>query len=142
MEQFGMFTLFELAIGFYLIYAAIKGDGKLYENEYLSCSREEYIKGLRVLAAITGVIMSLVSGLEFFGVVDTHSTLGWILWVITSACIALMMIYTVRRTDKKAAREGKPTSPSKPENAAKPNHDPLRAAFVFDDEDEEQPKEE
>ena len=47
-----MLSLFSLIIGVYLIYAAIVGRGKLYENEYLNCPREQYVKGLRILAAI------------------------------------------------------------------------------------------
>ena len=35
-----MLSLFSLIIGVYLIYAAIVGRGKLYENEYLNCPRE------------------------------------------------------------------------------------------------------
>ena len=134
-SSFGMLTMFELLIGVYLIYAAIKGDGKLYENDYLKCSREEYVKGMRRLALLTGVIMLLSSGLELLGITEPNSVLSWILWFITFGSIILMMVYSVKKTDREAAKAGKSTGAASPENP----HDPLRAAFVFDDdEDEEQ----
>lgn len=136
MQSFGIMTMFELFIGVYLIYAAIKGDGKLYENEYLNCSREEYIKGMRKLAVITGVLMIASALLELVGVVDPVSVTGLILWAVSFASIIVMMVYSVKKTDREAARAGKPTSQSHPEKA----HDPLRAAFVFDEEDEEEQK--
>ena len=134
MEPFGLMTMFELLIAVYLLYAAYKGDGKLYENEYLNCSREEYVKGMRKLAALTGVIMLISSGLELVGVVDPASVLSFILWAVTFGCIVLMMIYSSKKTDRAAAKAGRPTAQSHPE---KP-HDPLRAAFVFDDEEDEE----
>ena len=134
MQSFGIMTMFELFIGIYLIYAAIKGEGKLYENEYLNCSREEYVKGMRILALITGLLMLASSGLELLNVVDPVSALGIILWVMTFICIVLMMVNSVKKTDRAAAKAGKSTAQSHPE---KP-HDPLRAAFVFDDEEDEE----
>lgn len=60
-----MLSLFSLIIGVYLIYAAIVGRGKLYENEYLNCPREQYVKGLRILAAISGVLLTVSNLLEY-----------------------------------------------------------------------------
>jgi len=134
MEPFGLMTLFELFIAVYLLYSAVKGDGKLYENEYLNCSREEYVKGMRILALITGLLMLASSGLELLNVVDPVSALGIILWVLTFICIVLMMVYSSKKTDRAAAKADRPTAQSHPE---KP-HDPLRAAFVFDDEEDEE----
>lgn len=133
MESFGMLTMFELLIGVYLIYAAIKGEGKLYENEYLNCSREEYVKGMRKLAALTGVLMILSCGLELSGIIAPASIAGLVLWAVSFASIILMMVYSMKKTDREAAKAGRPTNQSNPE---KP-YDPLRAAFVFDEEDDE-----
>lgn len=134
MESFGFMTMFELCIAAYLLYAAFKGEGKLYENEYLNCSREEYVKGMRKLAALTGMVMLISCGLELFKVIEPASVIGWILWVLTFGCIIVMMVYSVKKTDRAAAKAGRPTAQSQPE---KP-YDPLRAAFVFDEEDEEE----
>lgn len=136
MESFGIMTMFELVIAVYLLYCAIKGEGKLYENDYLKCSREEYVKGMRRFAVVTGGLMLISSGLELLKVVDPMSPIGIILWALTFGCIIAMMIYSVKKTDREAANAGKATACSQPE---KP-HDPLRAAFVFDDEEEEAEK--
>ena len=133
MEPISFMTMFELLIAVYLLYAAYKGDGKLYENEYLNCSREEYVKGMRKLAALTGVVMLVSCGLELLKVIEPVSSIGWILWALTFGCIILMVVYSLKRTDRAAANAGRPTAQSHPE---KP-HDPLRAAFVFDDEEDE-----
>lgn len=133
MDSFGLMTLFEVCIGVYLLYAAVKGSGKLYENDYLNCSREEYVKGMRKLAVITGVLMLISSGLELVGLVEAGSAMSWILWLITFLSIIAMMVYTSKKTDREAAKAGRPTGQAAPE---KP-HDPLRAAFVFDDEENE-----
>ena len=134
MQSLGLMTIFELFIGVYLIYAAIKGDGKLYENDYLKCSKEEYVKTMRKLAALTGVLMIISGGLELLGVVDPASVAALILWGISFASIIVMMVYSVKKTDREAANAGRPTNQP---NSEKP-HDPLRAAFVFDEEDEEE----
>ena len=134
MQSFGIMTMFELFIGIYLIYAAIKGEGKLYENEYLNCSREEDVKVMRVLAAITGVLLMITGGLELFGIVDPASVEALILWAVGFASIIAMLIYSSKKTDRAAARAGRPTN--LPES--KTPYDPLRAAFVFDEEDEEE----
>lgn len=134
MQSFGLMTMFELFIGIYLIYAAIKGDGKLYENEFLNCSREEYVSGMRKLAVLTGALMLVSSGLELAGVVDPVSAIALILWAVSFGSIILMMVFSIKKTDREAAKAGRPTN--RPESD-KP-YDPLRAAFVFDEEDEEQ----
>lgn len=136
MESLNMMTMFELFIGVYLLYAVIKGEGKLYENEYLNCPREEYVKGMRKLALITGVLMLVSCGLEFFKVVEPGSTMGWILWLLTFLSILMMMVYSIKKTDRVAAKAGRITVYSKTEQPDK-NYDPLRAAFVFDDEEEQ-----
>lgn len=127
------FSLIGLLIGVYLLYAAITGKGKLYENEYISCSKEQYDKGLRRLSAVSGALLTLTNGLQYIGVVQAGSVLGIVFWAVGFASLVLMMIFTTKHTDKKAAAAGRRTISGGEE---KP-HDPLRAAFVFDDEDEE-----
>jgi len=130
------FAIFQLLIGVYLIYCAITGRGKLYENEYLKCSREQYVKTMRILAAITGVILTGSTALELAGVVPPASTVGWILWALGFLPILGMAVYSSRMTDREAARQGRKTSAAAKDAA--PTHDPLRAAFVFDDDDEKE----
>lgn len=129
-----MLAMFGLIIGVYLIYAAIKGKGKLYENEYLNCPREQYVKGLRILAALSGALLTISNLLEYLGVIDPGSPLAVVLWAAGLASLIAMMVYSSKKTDRKAAAAGRKTV----ESAGKKDYDPLRAAFVFDDEEEEQ----
>ncbi|MBQ4610792.1 MAG: hypothetical protein IJN83_01280 [Clostridia bacterium] len=131
MQPMGFLTILEILIGIYLIYAAIRGKGKLYENDYLNCPREQYVRTMRIMAAVTGVIMLGTAVVEMLGIVGSTSAMGWLLWALTFGSIVVMMIYTVKKTDRKAAAAGRSTSPEKKD------YDPLRAAFVFDDEEEQ-----
>lgn len=87
-----MLSLFSLIIGVYLIYAAIVGRGKLYENEYLNCPREQYVKGLRILAAISGVLLTVSNLLEYLGVIAYGSPIAIALWALGFASLIVMMV--------------------------------------------------
>ena len=126
-----IFALFSLIIGVYLIYAAIAGKGKLYENEYLNCPREQYVKGLRILAAISGVLLTVSNLLEYLGVIGYGSPLAIALWAVGFISL-IVMVYSSKKTDRKAAAAGHKTAGA----AGKKDYDPLRAAFVFDDEED------
>ena len=133
-----MLSLFSLIIGVYLIYAAIVGRGKLYENEYLNCPREQYVKGLRILAAISGVLLTVSNLLEYLGVIAYGSPIAIALWALGFASLIVMMVYSPKKTDGKAAAAGHKTAAS----AEKKDYDPLRAAFVFDDDEDVSQKKE
>ena len=127
-----MLSLFSLIIGVYLIYAAIVGRGKLYENEYLNCPRE------RILAAISGVLLTVSNLLEYLGVIAYGSPIAIALWALGFASLIVMMVYSSKKTDRKAAAAGHKTAAS----AEKKDYDPLRAAFVFDDDEDVSQKKE
>ena len=133
-----IFALFSLIIGVYLIYAAIAGKGKLYENEYLNCPREQYVKGLRILAAISGVLLTVSNLLEYLGVIGYGSPLAIALWAVGFISLIVMMVYSSKKTDRKAAAAGRKTSAT----SGKQGNDPLCAAFVFDDEEDAPQKDE
>ena len=133
-----MFSLLQLIIGVYLLYCAAMGKGKIFENDYIKVPRAEYVKKLRVLSAISGTILTVTSALEYFGVLVPGTTLGWISWAIGLASIIPMMVYSSNRTDREAAKAGRPTAEAaKAKGQPTPPKDPLRAAFVFDDEEDE-----
>lgn len=131
-----MFSLLQFFIGVYLLYCAVTGKGKVLENEFLKVPREEYVKKLRILAAISGTVLTVSSGLEYAGVIVPGSTLGWISWGVGFASILPMMIYSSRSTDREAAKANQAATAQ----SAAPKKDPLRAAFVFDDEEAEADK--
>lgn len=134
-----MFSLLQLIIGVYLLYCAAMGKGKIFENDYIKVPRAEYVKKLRILSAISGTILTVTSALEYFGVLVPGTTLGWISWAIGLASIIPMMVYSSKSTDREAAKAGRPTAEAaKAKGQPTPPKDPLRAAFVFDEEEEEE----
>lgn len=134
-----MFSLLQLIIGVYLLYCAAMGKGKIFENDYIKVPRAEYVKKLRILSAISGTILTVTSALEYFGVLVPGTTLGWISWAIGLASIIPMMVYSSKSTDREAAKAGRPTAEAaKAKGQPMPAKDPLRAAFVFDEEEEEE----
>ena len=63
------------------------------------------------------------------------TVLAWVFWALGIASILPLLVFSIKATDREAAKAGKPG----PEASQKaPAHDPLRAAFVFDDEEEEE----
>ncbi len=125
------FNIFEICIGAYLLYCGISGKGKYYENQYCKVSREQYVKIMRIFALVVGALILVSPILQLLKVIEASSALSWVLWVVNMIGIIGMLVANVRMTDRakaKAAQNGQRTaSPSNP--------DPLRAAFVFDDED-------
>ena len=127
-----MFSWLQLAIGAYLIFCGITGKGKVFDNDFLKIPREEYVKKLRILASISGACLSIASVLEMLGWVIPGTTLGWIVWALGLASIVPMMVYTSKATDRKAAKAAQNESRGMPQK----KEDSLRAAFVFDDDEE------
>ncbi len=57
--------LFNIFIAIYLLYYAIKGSGKAYENDYPKEMKESHAKMLRKFCWITGVGLLILSILEY-----------------------------------------------------------------------------
>lgn len=131
------FNLFEIVLGLYLLYAAVTGKGKYYENEYCKVPREQYVKVMRILAAIVGVLIMVAPVLQLAGVMAENSVWSWVLWGINMVGIGCMLVANIKMTDREKAKAAQ----NAPAAAKGPAHDPLRAAFVFDDEDEEKSEE-
>ena len=130
-----MLTLLQLIIGIYLLVCAVRGKGKVLENEYLKIPRERYVKIMRILSAICGAVLCATSALELAGILLPGTVLAWVFWALGIASILPLLVFSIKATDREAAKAGKPG----PEAGQKaPAHDPLRAAFVFDDEEEEE----
>jgi len=123
-QDTSFFAMFELAIGVYLLYAAAVGRGKIYENENLKIPREQYVRVMRKLCAVTGSLLTLSNLLILLGVIPEMSGMGMVLWALGLASIIVMAVYSARSSDRNAPRGG--------QGAKK--EDRLRAAFEFDDE--------
>lgn len=124
------FNYFEIILGIYLLYAAITGKGKYYENPYTKVPREQYVKVMRILALIVGVMIMISPALQLLGVLQPNSPVSWVLWGVTMLGIITMLVANVKMTDRAKAKAAQSGQRVPTEN----NPDPLRAAFVFDDE--------
>lgn len=122
------FIVFQLVAGGYLLLSAIRGKSKLFNNEYLRVPREKYVKTMRILCAVSGVALLFTNVLELSGLFTVDSFWGWLGWGIGLSTLVVMAVYSARCTDKNAAAARRRTTGVK---------DPLRAAFVFDDDEEE-----
>lgn len=131
------FNVFEIAIGVYLLYCAATGKGKYYENPYCKVPYEKYVKIMRILALIVGVFIMVSPILQLAGLIEPNSTVSWIFWWLSMAGIVGMFVANIRMTDREKAKAAQ--SGAAKQNASGPAHDPLRAAFVFDDEEETAP---
>lgn len=137
MGDAGFFSIFQIVIGAYLIYAAITGKGKLYENDNLkeSISREKYVKKMRLYALVTGIVMLAGAVLEYTGIVSPVSPLGWVIWGAGFLCILVMAVYSAKCTDREAAAK----ADNRPGRTTVSDAARLKAAFEFDDEEETVP---
>lgn len=127
------FNLFQVVLSLWLLYYAVSGKGKIFENEYLKVPRKQYVRVMRILSLITGLIMGLGAALEYFGVITMGSAGSWAVWALTLAGCLWLIIYNIRCTDRakaNAAARGQKTP-------TKENPDPLHAAFVFGNEEDQ-----
>jgi uncharacterized membrane protein len=125
-----MLDIVQLAAGLYLIWSAAWGKGKVYENEYIKVPRERYVKTIRILCAITGPLLTASAGLGMAKVIEPGKTTGWISWAVCMAALVALAVYTSVSTDKEAAKAAQQAT------VQQAKADSLRAAFVFDDEDD------
>lgn len=82
--------IFNIFIAAYLLYYAIKGTGKVYENEYPKAMKEEHAKLLRKFCWITGVGLLVFSILEYIKGFNSVWTIVSIVYVL--GCIVVYFI--------------------------------------------------
>ena len=71
-----MMVWFNIFIAVYLLYYAIKGSGKVYENDYPKEMKEEHAKFLRMFCWVTGVGMLVLSILEYISISNADAAAG------------------------------------------------------------------
>mgnify|MGYP000865797794 CR=1 FL=1 len=102
--------IFNIFIAAYLLYYAIKGDGKVYENDYPKAMQEEHRRMLRMFCWIAGAGMLVLSILEFmngFGSVFTIVSIAFVL-----GCIVVYFVF-FRIKFKEFLKKDKPAKKSK-----------------------------
>ncbi|MDR1620647.1 MAG: hypothetical protein LBS18_08320 [Clostridiales bacterium] len=129
-DMFGMFDLFELIIGAYLLYGAVTGKGKIFQNENVKKGMEaQYKKRMRLFCWILGPLMvgcGLLSRLNPGAQNAAMLSASRILWGLSCVLIIILFVISISMTDRakaKARAAGKSTTPSS------------RAAFEFDNDE-------
>lgn len=64
-SSMNMMMIFDVFIAVYLLYYAIRGEGRFYENDFPKAMQEDYHKLQRRFCWITGVPMLVLSVLEY-----------------------------------------------------------------------------
>lgn len=136
-------VIFKAFIAVYLIVGAIRGKGRLIDNEYPKCKPETYRLVMRILCAVTGIIILINSGVEFLAnsaygarlplTVEEYAKLGTVLWAVGLAALLALVVANILLTDRKAAEAARKKQELERTHATP--GDPLRAAFVFDEEE-------
>lgn len=123
----GLLDYIQIAIGIYMGFYAIRGKGKIYENEFVKEGMEEkYRKTIRLWLAIISPLIIIVGTLGILGYNDgTLTSPAMILWILTMVCFVLLLVQTSRLTDRTKAKAASAAP-------AKPRRNP---AFDFDDEE-------
>ena len=138
--NFDLFTLFKPVAGLYLlIWCAILGKGKLLRHEHLKCSEEVFRRNMRILCAVSGVILIFSGVVDIIGdiapgaFIDPASVLGWIIWGVGLAALISVMVYSIVMTDHSAARKAQKEAAEKEQAAARSVKFPS-SAFDFEDD--------
>lgn len=94
-SSMNMMVIFDVFIAVYLLYYAVKGEGKLYENDFPKAMQEEHRKLLRKFCWITGTPMLVLSVLEY--IYSYRSVWSYIVIGYGLACVAVyVIIFRVR----------------------------------------------
>jgi len=125
---FDMFALLKVAAGIYLLYGAVRGKGKFFENEYPKCSREKYVLIMRISSVIAGALVVADGVTGMLGVFEAGSTAQLALfWVAIGSVVAIIVINVVL-TDRKAMEQARMRS------EAEARRSRAHAAFDFEDD--------
>ena len=89
-SSMNLMVIFDLFIAAYLLYYAIKGEGKLYENDFPKAMQEEHTKLLRKFCWIAGIPMLVLSILEY--VYSYRSIWAYIVIGYGLACVIVYII--------------------------------------------------
>ncbi len=94
---FNFMMIFDIFIAIYLLYYAIKGSGKAYENDYPEEMQEAHRKLLRTFCWITGVPLLVLSILEYTSAEGIQSPWSIVSIIYILACVvAYFIIFRVK----------------------------------------------
>ncbi|MDL2234975.1 hypothetical protein LJC07_02335 [Christensenellaceae bacterium OttesenSCG-928-L17] len=126
-----MLNGFQALIGAYLLYCAITGKGKLYENDNVKEGMEQtYKKRMRQFAWALGPLMIAQCVLDWQGGVQENAamtTAGHVVFGLVIVGVVAMLVISARMTDRTKAK----TAATGTAEAGKKH-----AAFDFDNDEE------
>lgn len=94
---FNFMMIFDIFIAVYLLYYAIKGSGKAYENDYPEEMQEAHRKLLRTFCWITGAPLLVLSILEYMSAEGIRSPWSIVSIIYILACVvAYFIIFRVK----------------------------------------------
>ena len=133
MDMSGMFSLFELGLGAYLLYCSFTNKGQLFRNDNIKKGMEkEYHRLIRLFGFILGPMMIALGAVDYLSGGGTQNPtlriLMYVLWGLTMAGIVLLFVLTLRMTDRDKAKSSSNARKTGSQGAP-------RAAFEFDEED-------
>lgn len=103
--ELDLFSLVMPAAGVYLLWVAAFGKAKLLQNAYPKCSPKKYRFWMRILSAVSGVLLIVKGALEIFGVAEPGTFLSGFLWVLGLISLLGLMAFSIVMTDRQKARE-------------------------------------
>ena len=100
---------FNIIIAVYLLYGGIKGDGKMYENDYPENVQKEYKSGIRKFCLFTGIIMLVLSILELvlYQYPDLNGIANVVSWVNIALVFVAIAVYLILARKKYGKYRGR-----------------------------------
>ena len=130
--------IFKIIIAVYLLYVAVLGRGKILENKHLKIEEKKFRTIMRAVALAGAVFTLGNSAIEFFLYENvTFKAVGSVLWVLGLAALIAMLVLSIVFTDRKAVAE---EQRRQDEEMIRKERNKMRAAFEFDDEDDDKPE--
>ncbi len=137
-------VLFKAFIAVYMAISAIRGRGKLIDNQFPKCPPEVYRLVMRLICAFAALVILLNSALEFLSISEygaalpltqaQYATLNTVLWAVGLVSLIALIVVNILLTDRKALEAARQKQDEARMRVS--GGDPLRAAFVFDEEEE------
>lgn len=127
--------IFKIIIAVYLLYVAVLGRGKILENKHLKIEEKKFRTIMRAVALAGAVFTLGNSAIEFFLYDNaTFKAVGSVLWMLGLAALVAMLVLSIVFTDRKAVAE---EQRRQDEEMIRKERNKMRAAFEFDDEDDD-----
>ena len=122
--------IISIIIGALMLWYAVRGKGRIYENDNLKEGKQEiYLKSMRIMLAITGLLMIVPTVLGMLSVIPRGGVIDWIFMAGVLVMVVVLLVFSYKMTNKPKSKE------ERMRMAQEQYRDKIRPAFEFDDED-------